>query len=167
MAHGQPMEHEIQSKTQKKKEDKLLQHLGEQLTGLSSEQTDRMELTIELREALLLARKTTAHGARRRQVKYIGTLLRHIDTAPILRALAFIQRGRQIKDQTFKRIESWRDALKQGEMNLIDDITVAFPEADRQRLVQLAANAKNEAGDGKGSKASRALFRYLREIVGG
>ena len=159
------MENDIQSKTKKKQEDKQLQHLAAQLAALAIAQTDEMDLSSELHEALALARKTTAHGARRRQIRYIGSLLRHIDTAPIMQALSAIEHGCRMKALAHKRIESWRDAFIQGETDPLAEIIDAFPNADRQKLVQLALNARKEAATGERSKASRALFRYLKEIA--
>ena len=78
---------DYKSRTRKKKEDKALQRLGEQLVALPSARLAAMDLPDELREALEFARSISKHGARRRQIKYIGTLLRHIDTQPIQIAL--------------------------------------------------------------------------------
>ncbi|MDX9788326.1 MAG: ribosome biogenesis factor YjgA [Desulfobacterales bacterium] len=166
MGDDQIMENDFKSKTQKKNEDQLLQKLGEQLVDLPPERTDQMDMPDELREALVLARNTPSHGARRRQVKYIGTLLRQVDTAPLSQALSIIQRGDYLKAQAFKKIGLWRDALKTGDLSLVDEILSACPDADRGQLTQLARNAKNEAAAAKGSKASRALFRYLRQVSG-
>jgi ribosome-associated protein len=47
---------------------------------------------------------------------------------------------------------------------MIEEILDQCPDADRQRLTQLVRNARKDAGTAKATKASRALFRYLREI---
>ena len=152
------------SRTRKKKEDRALQALGEALVVLPPEQLTAVNLPAELFEAIQLARKTRQHGARRRQLQYIGALMRHIDTGPIQKALANIRSGDLKKAQTFKRIEAWRDALRDGRFEMIEDILVCCPEADRQQLTQLARNACREAQGGKGPGASRKLFRYLQRI---
>ena len=84
---------EYKSRTQKKKEDKALQRLGEQLVGLALNQLDAMALPDEIREAVEQARTIKSHGARRRQVKHIGALLRHIDPKPIEAVLKQIRLG--------------------------------------------------------------------------
>ena len=81
------MDPDYKSRTRKKKEDRALQRLGEQLVALSPVLLSAMDLPDELREAVEFARSISKHGARRRQIKYIGTLLRHIDTQPIQIAL--------------------------------------------------------------------------------
>ncbi len=79
------------SRTRKKKEDRALQGLGEQLVALPPAQLATMELPDELRTAVEFARKIRAHGARRRQLQYIGALMRHIDPQPIKSGLERIR----------------------------------------------------------------------------
>ena len=132
--------------------------------GLSAEQLERLDLSNDLREAVSLAFKTTAHGARRRQLKHIGSLLRQVDTEPILKALDDYARGDHDKKLAFKRIEAWRDQLRAGNMMVMEDILAECPLAERQQLAQLARNAKKEFDENKGAKASKALFRYLKDV---
>lgn len=152
------------SRTQRKKADHERQKLGERLVTLSVEQLERIDIPAELLEAVRLARKTTQHGARRRQVKYIGALLRRVNIAPIEKAVEVIAQGDYKRAQAFNKIESWRDQLRSGNMELINEILIACPQAQRQRLAQLARNAKKEFEGNKGNKSSKALFRYLKEI---
>ena len=152
------------SKTQKKKADKALQKLGERLAGLSAEQLESIEMSDELRKALSIARETTSHGARKRFVKHVGALLRQMDVTDIQSALNEIDRGDYRKALAFQKLELWRDQLREGNMALIDDILAQCPRAQRQRLTQIARNAKKEFEANKGVKSSRALFRYLKEV---
>jgi len=87
------VEKEYKSRTQKKKEDQALQKLGEQLVALPSGQLENMVLPDELAEAIELAQKIKSHGARRRQIQYIGALMRHTDPQPIEAALHRIRAG--------------------------------------------------------------------------
>jgi len=152
------------SRTQRKKEDHARQKLGERLVALSAEQLDGIGLPNELWEAVSVASKTTAHSARRRHIKHVGTVLRRIDTTPIENALKGFERGDREKALAFEKIETWRDRLREGDMAPIEEILSACPGVERQRLTQLARNAKKEFAGGKGIKASRALFRYLKEV---
>ncbi len=152
------------SRTRQKKEDHARQMLGERLVDLSENQLERIGLSDEILEEVILAGKTTSHGARRRQIKYIGSLLRNIDTTPIEKALEIIDRGDYEQKAAFKKIETWRDKLKEGNMGLIDEILTECPMAERQQLSQLARNAKKEFEENRGTKASKALFRYLKQI---
>ena len=162
------MDTDRKSRTQKKNEARALQKLGEQLVALSSEQLAGIDLADELRNAVIEAGKIKAHGARRRQLQRIGTLMRAIDPQPIQNALENIRLGDHQKNLAFKKIEKWRDELKQGNPALIEEILNNCPDAERQRLTQLARNAHKEyeAQAPKGVKSSRVLFRYLKQISG-
>ena len=152
------------SRTKKKKDDKIRQKLGEKLVELPEKELDRIGLSDEILEEILLARKTTAHGARRRQIKHIGALLRGVDTDPIEKALNHIAQINYENNFAFKKLENWRDQLKTGNMDLVNDILEECPLAERQHLSQLARNAKKEFDGNKGTKASKSLFRYLKEV---
>ena len=158
------MEKEYKSRTQKKKEDRDLQKMGEDLMSLSSDQLENIELPEELLKAVKAAQKFKSHGAKRRQVKYVGVLMRGIDPDPIQRALNNIKLGDHEKTLAFKKIEKWRDELKGGNSGLIEDILRACPAADRQHLTQLVRNTQKQSDEKKSTKASRILFRYLKEV---
>ena len=81
------------SRTQKKKEDRALQDLGEKLVALPSSQLETMELPDELLEAIEFVHEIKSRSARRRQIQYIGALMRHIDPEPIKAALKRIRLG--------------------------------------------------------------------------
>jgi len=160
------MNDDRKSRTQKKNEARALQKLGEKLVALSSEQLDNIDISYDLRNAVIVAGKTKSHGARRRQLQYIGTIMRDIDPEPIRNALENIRFGDYQKILAFKKIEKWRDELKKGNRVLIEEILNNYPDAERQRLTQLARNARNEYEAGKSVKSSKILFRYLNQISG-
>jgi ribosome-associated protein len=87
------MDADYKSRTREKNEDRALQRLGEQLVALPPNQLETIGLTDELLEAIEFARKIKKHGARRRQIQYIGVLMRHIDPQPIETALERIRSG--------------------------------------------------------------------------
>ncbi|MBW2611657.1 MAG: DUF615 domain-containing protein [Deltaproteobacteria bacterium] len=152
------------SRTQKKKEALALQKLGQQLVALSPEQFAKITLPDELREAVTEVRAMTSHGARRRQIKYIGAIVREIDSQPIQEALDNIRHGDYQMAAAFKQIEQWRDDLRGGNTARIEEILNTCPTAQRQRLAQLTRNAQAEYRKHSGVKASRTLFRYLKQI---
>jgi ribosome-associated protein len=91
------MDTEYKSRTRKKNEDRALQRLGEQLVALPFGQLETIDLPEELLTAIELARKIKNRGARRRQIQYIGALMRHIDPQPIETALDRIRSGNSRK----------------------------------------------------------------------
>jgi ribosome-associated protein len=84
---------EYKSRTRKKNEDRALQRLGEQLVALPFGQLESMGLPDELLAAIELAHNIKSRSARRRQIQYIGALMRHIDPQPIEAALEGIRSG--------------------------------------------------------------------------
>jgi ribosome-associated protein len=91
------MDTEPKSRTQKKNEDRALQRLGEQLVALPFGRLAAMELPDELLAAIESVHKIRSRGARRRQIQYIGALMRHIDPQPIETALERIRLGNRKK----------------------------------------------------------------------
>ena len=88
---------EYKSRTQKKNEDRALQRLGEQLIALPSSQLEAMDLPEELLTAIEFAHKIKSRSARRRQIQYIGALMRQIDPQPIEAALERLRPGNRRK----------------------------------------------------------------------
>ena len=91
------MDTDYKSRTRKKNEDRALQRLGEQLVALPLGQLETMGLPDELLTAIEFVRKIKSHVARRRQIQYIGALMRHIDPQPIETALERIRSGNRKK----------------------------------------------------------------------
>lgn len=155
---------EQKSRTQVKKEMLALQKLGEELLQLPDDMLEQLELPPELLDAVVFARTIKKHGARRRQMQYLGVLMRQIDPAAIRQKLEGFQRKRSRATQGQHRVEQWRDALVAGDEQLFDDICGRYSTADRQHLSQLIRNARKEKSTGKPPKAARMLFRYLKEL---
>jgi len=154
------------SRTQLKKQALVRQKTGEKLVALSDEQLERIELPAILLKAIVEAKAMKAHGARRRQLQYIGSLMRKIDVVPIEQAIRVIEQGAYDQARAFHRVEAWRDRLVDGDDDLMETILSNHPYANRQRLGQLVRSARKEKEKGSPPKSSRNLFRYLKEIVG-
>jgi ribosome-associated protein len=155
---------DYKSKTQKKKEAESLQKLGEKLVRLSTEQLEEFGLPVELFDAVQFAKTIKQRIALKRQMQYIGTLMRKIDPGPIKEEIDHLEQGNYRKAEVFKEIEKWRDELTYGNKTLMEDILEEYPSADRQQLSQHIRNAIKERENNKPPRASRTLFRYLRAI---
>ena len=153
------------SKSARKRESHSLQDLGEVLVRLSDEVLDALDLTEGLREALAVAKGISAHGGYRRQMKYIGKLLRSIDSAPIHGKLAEL-RGEGVRaTRLHHESERWRDDMQAGGVAEVDRFLGIYPEAERQKLRSLVLGAQGEHALGKAPRSSRLLFKYIREIL--
>ena len=73
------------SKSQRKRDAHALQTLGIQLVDLSAAQLARLELPEALHEAVVAAQRMHSHGARTRQMQYIGKLMRQLDPSVLRR----------------------------------------------------------------------------------
>src|SRR5258706_5459361 len=99
------------SKTELKRVMHELQALGERLIGLNPEQLAAIALPENLYEAVEQARRITKHEARRRQLQYIGRLMRDVDPEPIREKLK-VWDGVSIEETArVHRIERWREKL--------------------------------------------------------
>ncbi|MBI4989646.1 MAG: DUF615 domain-containing protein [Rhodocyclales bacterium] len=159
---GEP---ERPSKSQRKREMHALQDMGAALVELSAERLARIDMPDALRGALLEAQRLTRHEARRRQMQYIGRLMRDVDPAPIREALDAINGASAIETARQHRLERLRERLLEDEA-VLTEIGTAHPGADITRLRQLRRGALHEREAGKPPKNFRELFRLLREIEG-
>jgi ribosome-associated protein len=153
------------SRTQRKQAAQRLQQLGERLVALPKEQAGKIPMPEELATAVAQAREMRKHGARRRQLQFIGVLMRELDCGPIEKALADLSRGDRREVYRFKQVERWRDALVAGDMAVMADICGQCPAVDADRLERLVAAVGAAKAAPSRRKAARSLFRYLKELV--
>ena len=155
------------SRTKKKKKAEALQEIGVALVELPEKELKNLNIPQELKDAILDARTMTKHGSRRRQLQYIGTLMRDLDPEPIQMAVEHISLDRAKAAHKFQKMEAWRDHfISPGNKDHTQEAFItAFPHTDRQRLGQLIRNAVNAKDEQKKTKTSRVLFRYIREIM--
>ena len=152
------------SKTARKRAMHELQTLGERLIGLNSEQLAAIALPEDLQDAIERARRITKHEARRRQLQYIGRLMRDVDPEPIREKLRAWDGVSTEETARVHRIERWREKLLEND-GAIGALVHAHPGIDTQRLRALARNAREERAAGRPPRAYRELFRALRDII--
>ncbi len=161
------MDEQRPSKSERKRRSDDLQSLGEALIDMPDSEFNALPLPEELRDAVLLARKITAHGGLYRQKQYIGKLMRKIDAEPIRAAMAAKQDRERVEALRFRRIEQWRDRLLQEGTSAIERLAAEVPGIDVTAVTELVDRARKEQPTGDSSGASRALFRLLREAFAG
>ncbi len=151
------------SKTKKKEAMHELQDLGAELVELSVGQLKRINLPENIFDAVRECQKITAHGARRRQIQYLGKLMRSADDAPIRAGLALLRGESSAETARLHRLERFRARLLEDE-TVLAEITATWPGADLQQLRQLRRNALKEQEAGKPPKSFRAIFHGLQEL---
>ena len=155
------MADEIVSKTKRKQEMHELQALGAALVELPESQLDFLDQ--ELRNAVLEAKRISSHEARRRQLQYIGRLMRDIDPAPIRARLDQITGSSTQANARHKRLEALRARLLADD-EALTEFAAAHPSADLQTLRALIRNSRVEREEGRPPRAYRELFRLLQSI---
>ncbi len=153
------------SKSQLKRESHALQALGEELVRLPPAKLAKIPMPKELAEAVELARRIKARGGLKRQLQYIGKIMRSIDAEPIEKALDDLKNAAGKEAAKFHRLEQWRDRLIDEGDTALEQLLEEFPHADRQHLRQLMRNAQREAAKQKPPKSAREIFRYLRDLA--
>ncbi|MEO8331444.1 MAG: ribosome biogenesis factor YjgA [Gallionella sp.] len=152
------------SKTKIKKQMHELRDLGKELTELGKDQLAQLDLPENLRDAIREMKNINKFGAQRRQMQYIGKLMREVDTAPILAKLDAWKGTSQQHITHMHQLERWRDRLLESD-NALTELLAAHPQADAQRLRTLIRNAQKEMEAGKPPKNFREIFQVLREII--
>jgi ribosome-associated protein len=153
------------SKTRLKHEMEALQELGETLVSLDATRLRSLELPERLVDAVVLARSITKHEARRRQMQYLGRLMRDVDPVPIRAALERWETVPREEKARFAALEGWRDRIL-ADAAALDAFVAEHPDADRASLARLADAARNERSRGEPPRAFRELFRAMRRATG-
>jgi ribosome-associated protein len=131
---------------------------------LNDDQLAAIELPEALRDAVMAARRITKFEAKRRQLQYIGKLMRRVEVEPIRVALDTMLAGSRRQIAAHKRIEAWRERLLAGP-DALDELLAEYPGADIQRLRELVRGALRERDAGGPPRSYRELYQALREMV--
>jgi ribosome-associated protein len=153
------------SKTQRKKAVHELQDLGVELVGLSEDRLASLDLPERLRDAVLEARRITSHEARRRQIQYIGKIMRAVDAEPIRAALDAWrgQAGRSVAQH--KLAAAWRERLLAEPETALAELAGEYPDAGAGQFDALVRSAARERAAGQPPRAYRALYQALRALI--
>ena len=153
------------SRTRRKLDDLALQELGEALVAVPEGKLAELGLPERLGDAIVHARSISKFGALRRQMQYIGRLMREEGDAETIRAKLDAWNGVSVEETArLHLIERWRLKLLNDDTAL-DALIAAYPRADIQRLRTLTRNTKREKEAEKPPKSFRELFQVLRETL--
>lgn len=152
------------SKSARKREMQSLQDLGEAIVELTDGELKTIPLDDTLADAIAIARRIKDFTGKKRQLQFIGKLMRKLDTQAIQAAYHDLQNGQQVRNEHFHQLEKMRDQLLAEGVEAMPSVLSVFPQADRQHLRQLILAATKELSAGKPPAAARKLFKYLREL---
>jgi len=158
-------EEDFISRTQIKKEALELQDLGEQLVNLSASHLDLIPLDPVLAHAITLARKLKSNEAKRRQIQFIGKLMRKLELDDIRQGLIKIKQQTQQHGLRQQKTEKWCLRFTEQGPSEIEEFLQQCPGGDRQHLRQLVRLVQKEAKAGKVDTQAKKLFRLVRELI--
>ncbi|NIB41853.1 DUF615 domain-containing protein [Pseudomaricurvus alkylphenolicus] len=156
----------VRSKTEIKREMAELQELGTKIVELSEKYISRIPLEGQLAEAIHQARGMKHREGRRRQLQFIGKLMRKAENIDDIRAA--YQKIVNIGQEHTKiqhQCEQWRDKLMDDGNSALQGFINDFPAANVQHLRQLIRNAQKERSQQKPPSSARKLFKYIRELI--
>ncbi|MBI3716164.1 MAG: DUF615 domain-containing protein [Betaproteobacteria bacterium] len=143
-----------------------LQSVGEELVALSTDTLKKLDLPDPLRVAVLDAKKIgpSKHGGTRRQMQYIGRLMREIEAAPIVEQLEALRAPGRKATAWHHLAERWRERLLTDPSSLAAFAT-EFPQADREALARGVAATHAERTARQPPKHFRALYQSIHELI--
>lgn len=152
------------SKSEIKRDAEHLKQLGANLIELSPQNLAKMPLDDTLRDAIELAQRLKLE-ARRRQIQYIGKLLRNLDPEPIQEALDKIENRHNQQQALLHKLELVRDELLAKGDSALNPLLADYPALDRQHLRNLIRSAQKEQAANKPPKNYREIFQYLKSVI--
>lgn len=160
-------EYDRPSKSELKRQSNELQKLGEQLIEAPRDRVKRIPMPDNVRDAILMCQTITDHGGRRRQLQYVGKLMRTLDeeeVAVIQRTIESWKGMSKAETAALHALERRRDKLLADDKALTQ-LLEEHPELDVQHLRALIRNARKEQAENKPPKAYREIFQILKDLA--
>jgi|TARA_B100000809_G_C15045310_1_gene497013 ribosome-associated protein len=149
------------SKTELKKDSKKIQEFGRKISELTINNIEAFKFPSNIYEATIDLKNIKSNSAKKRQVQYLGKLLREIDLTDAFLIMKQLKVSSQKEIQRNHIIEDWRDKLLSNN-DSITQFVDEYPKIDRQSLRQTISNAQK---DNKSPKYSRQLFKLIKDII--
>ena len=153
----------ITSKTELKRDSKKIQEFGRKISELNINKIELFEFPSNIFDAIIDLKKINSNSAKKRQVQYLGKLLREIDLSAAFLIMEGLKVSAQKEIQKNHIVEKWRDELISNN-NSIKKFIDEFPYIDKQSLRQAISNAQKERGTSS-PKYSRQLYKILKDII--
>lgn len=166
----EPIEIIYVSKSEIKRDAKALKELGEEIVNMTKNQRSKLPLDDEFLEALATADKITNRKTEgyRRQLQFIGKLLRSRDEEAIRAAMDAAANTNKQAERALQQLEQLRNELLGENSNTkINELTGQYPNLERQKLRQLVKKAQQQQKQApeQTAPAYKELFQYLKEVI--
>lgn len=156
------------SKSMLKRASDELQKLGKQLLEMPDSRLASIDMPERLRDALADYKKTRSFEGRRRQLQFIGKVMREVDAEPLREAVAEFQLGHARNSLALHQAERWRAELVSDDKDVVTRWVGEFPDTDVQQLRALIRNARKDAAlepEKRNGRAFRELFQYIKHAM--
>ena len=151
------------TRTDLKRASTELQKLGEDLLTLRTDLMARLDLSEKLVDAVAEAKRITNFEGKRRQMQYIGKLMRSVEVEPIREALSLVRGESASETAKLHRIERLRTEFLDDE-KVLHEIATQYPGIDLQHLRSLRRSALKEREQNKPPRSYRAIFQLFKEL---
>jgi ribosome-associated protein len=159
-------EYDRPSKSELKRQSNELQKLGEQLIAEPRDRVKRVPMPDEVKDAILMCQTISNHEGRRRQLQYVGKMMRTLDeeeVAVIQRTIESWKGASKAETAALHALERRRDKLLADD-GALTTLLEEHPELDVQQLRTLIRNARKEQAENKPPKAYREIFQILKDL---
>jgi len=159
-------EYERPSKSQLKREMTALQKLGAELIAEPRERVKRVPMPEEVRDAILVCQTIKDHEGRRRQLQYVGKMMRTLEeeeVALIRKTIDSWKQPSRAETAAMHALERRRDKLLADD-GALTELRAQYPELDVQQMRTLIRNARREQTENKPPKAYREIFQVLKQL---
>lgn len=158
------------SKSEIKRDAEELKKLGLEIVNMTKNQRAKLPLDEEFLDALATADKITSRKTEgfRRQLQFIGKLLRSRDEEAIRKAMDEAVNANKSAERALQQLEKLREELLGENGNAkINELTGQYPDIERQKLRQLVKKTQQQQKKqpDQPSPAYKELFQYLKEVI--
>ena len=154
----------VTSKTELKKDSKKIQQFGRKISELTLNNIEAFKFPVNIYEATVDLKDLKSNSAKKRQVQYLGKLLREIDLTDAFIIMKQLKVSSQKEIQRNHIIEDWRDKLLNNNESITEFVDL-YPNINRQSLRQTILNAQKEKNNNKPPKYSKQLFKFIKDII--
>jgi ribosome-associated protein len=156
---------DVKSRTQIKREMEGLQAIGKKLCECKESILKEVPLSDELDDAISTYKRISSREAKRRQLQYIGKLMRSEPIEDIQLILDKHDASSQVFAQHLHQIEAWRDRLINDGKSALTDFVDAHSNVEVQQLRQLTRNAIKDKDNSKNTGAAKKLFQFIKKAA--
>nr|WP_172971642.1 ribosome biogenesis factor YjgA [Pseudoalteromonas sp. A25] len=155
------------SKSELKRDAQQYQQLAQDLASMPKKQRDKLPLTDDLLEAMVVADKIRQKSeAYRRHINYITKTLRLTENVEdIEAAIAVMLNKNNQADVLLNKVELIRNELIEQGDSKINELLEQYPTLERQKMRQLVRQASKEFKTQKPAKGYKELFQYIKEAI--